>query len=154
MTITSELNWTAHIKAMADKARQKAAWVLSVFYTRDPTIMLTLYKSMVRSLLEYCCPLWNPQKVSDIQELEKVQRAFTARIAGVKHLDYWERLKELSIMSLQRRRERYILLHMWKILNGAVSNDLKIRFVSRPRTGFKAAVPPLRSGATNRHQSL
>ena len=154
VTITSELNWTAHIKAMADKARQKAAWVLSVFYTRDPTIMLTLYKSMVRSLLEYCCPLWNPQKVSDIQELEKVQRAFTARIAGVKHLDYWERLKELSIMSLQRRRERYILLHMWKILNGAVSNDLKIRFVSRPRTGFKAAVPPLRSGATNRHQSL
>ena len=96
----------------------------------------------------------DPQRVSDIQELEKVQRAFTARIAGVKHLDYWGRLKELSIMSLQRSRERYILLHIWKIRNGTVSNDLKIRFVSRPRTGFKATVPPLRSGATNRHQSL
>ena len=58
-------------------------------------------------------------------------------------------------MSLQPRRERYILLHnMWKILNGAVSNNLRIQFVSRSRTGFKAVVPPLRSGASTYHQSL
>ena len=109
----------------------------------------TLYKSILRSLLEYCCPLWNPRK-----ELEGVQRTFTARIAGVQHLDYWEGLKKLSIMSLQRRRERYILLHMWKILNGSISNDLGIQFVSRPRTGFKAVVPPLRVGVPAYHQSL
>ncbi|KAL5271519.1 hypothetical protein ACHWQZ_G001959 [Mnemiopsis leidyi] len=152
--VTADLSWTTQIKAMANKARQKAAWVLSVFHTRNPTIMLTLYKSMVRSLLEYCCPLWNPRKVSEIQELERVQKTFTARIEGVQHLNYWERLKKLSIMSLQRRRERYILLHMWKILNKAVSNDLKIQFVLRPRTGYKAVVPPLRGGATTYHQSL
>jgi hypothetical protein len=92
--------------------------------------------------------------VSDIQELEGVQRTFTARIAGVQRLDYWERLKKLSIMSLQRRRGLYILLHMWKILNGSVSNDLGITFVSRPRTGFKAVIPPLRSGVSAYHQSL
>jgi len=154
VTVTADLSWTTQIKAMANKARQKAAWVLSVFHTRNPTIMLTLYKSMVRSLLEYCCPLWNPRKVSEIQELERVQKTFTARIEGVQHLNYWERLKKLSIMSLQRRRERYILLHMWKILNKAVSNDLKIQFVLRPRTGYKAVVPPLRGGATTYHQSL
>ena len=37
---------------LAGKARRTAAWVLSVFHTRIPTIMLTLYISMVRSLLE------------------------------------------------------------------------------------------------------
>ena len=78
-----------------------------------------------------------------------------ARLAGVQHLDYWKRLKKLSIMSLQRRRERYILLHMWNyIRNDAVSNDLKIQFVPRPRTGFKAVVPPPRIGASTYHQSL
>jgi hypothetical protein len=94
--------------------------------------------------------------VSDIQELEGVQRTFTARIAVVQRLDYWERLKKFSIMSLQRRRERYILPHMWKILygHGSVSNDLGIIFFSRPRTGFKAVVPPLRSGVSAYHQSL
>lgn len=154
VTVSSDLSWTAQIKTMANKARQKAAWVLSVFHTRNPTIMLTLYKSMVRSLLEYCCPLWNPRKISEIQELEGVQRTFTARIAGVQDLNYWERLHKLSIMSLQRRRERYILLHMWKILHGSVSNDLRISFVERPRTGVKAVVPPLRGGATAYHQSI
>ena len=43
---------------------------------------------------------------------------------------------------------------MWKILNGTISNDLGVQFVSRPRTGFKAVVPPLRSGAPAYHQSL
>ncbi|XP_068240276.1 uncharacterized protein [Palaemon carinicauda] len=154
VTVTSDLKWTAHIRDMANKARQKAGWVLSVFFNRSPTIMLTLYKSMVRSLLEYCCPLWNPRSVSDIEELEGVQRTFTTRIAGSQHLNYWEKLKKLSIMSLQRQQERYILLHMWKILHGTVSNDLKIKFVSRPRTGFKAVVPPLRGGVAAYNQSL
>ena len=72
VTVSSDLSWTAQIKNMANKARQKAAWVLSVFHTRNPTIMLTLYKSMVRSVLEYCCPLWNPCKISEIRELEGV----------------------------------------------------------------------------------
>ena len=91
VTVSSDLSWTLQISTMATKARQKAAWVLSVFHTRSSTIMLTLYKSMVRSLLEYCCPLWNPSKVSDIQELEGVQRTFTSRIAGTQHLYYWGR---------------------------------------------------------------
>ena len=55
--ISSDLSWSPHIRAIADKARKKAAWVLSVFYTRTPEVMLTLHKSMVRSLLEYCSQL-------------------------------------------------------------------------------------------------
>ena len=154
ITVSSDLSWTTHIKSMADKARQKAAWVFSVFHTRSAETMLTLYKSLVRSLLEYCCPVWNPRKISDIQELEGVQRTFTSRIAGCQNLDYWERLQKLSLMSLQRRRERYILLHMWKILHGEVSNDIRIEFVNKPRTGIKAKVPSIRSTSAAGNQSL
>ena len=104
--MSSDLSWSPHIRAITNKARQKASWVLSVFHTRTASVMLTLYKSMVRSLLEYCCPLWHPIKISDIQELESVQKAFNARISGVKDMHYWDRLVYLSLMSLQRRRER------------------------------------------------
>ena len=40
---------------------------------------------------------------------------FTYKITEVQHLNYWERLRELKLYSLQRRRERYIIIHIWKI---------------------------------------
>ena len=57
-------------------------------------------------------------------------------------------------MSLQRRRERYIILHMWKVFNGVTSNDLNIQFVSRPRFGNLATIPPANRSASIAHQSL
>ena len=154
VTISGDLSWSLHIKTIADKARQKASWVLSVFHTRSPHVMITLYKSMIRSLLEYCCPLWNPSKIADIQELEGVQRTFTSRIAGCYELNYWERLKKLSLMSLQRRRERYIILHMWKLLHGVSSNDLRVQFTKRSsRSGIQANIPSICKGASAAQQS-
>ena len=154
VTVRDDASWSPHIKSISSKARQKAAWVLSVFYTRSPTVMLTLYKSMVRSLLEFCSPLWNPGKVKDIQELEGVQKTFTSKISGCNDLDYWERLKKLSLMSLQRRRERYIIIHMWKLLHGVTSNDLQIRFQKKARQGTQAVIPPMLQNSSARHQSL
>ena len=152
--VSSDLSWSPHIRAIANKARQKASWVLSVFHTRSPNIMLTLYKSMVRSLVEYCCPLWHPTKISDIQELESVQKTFTARISGLQEMHYWDRLVHLSLMSLQRRRERFIILHMWKILHQKTSNDLDVKFVVRPRFGNLAVIPSKCRTSSVANQSL
>lgn len=154
VTVTANLSWSAHIYTIACRARGVASWVLGAFKTRDRTTMLTLYKSLVRCHLEYCCPLWNPQHKSDIQVLESVQRTFTSRISGVQHLDYWGRLKALKIMSLQRRRERYIIIHVWKILRGMSPNDLAFEFSETFRHGTKASVPSLQKSSSVRNQSL
>ena len=154
INVSSDLTWSYHISTIVCKARSVAAWVLSVFKTRDRTTMLTLYKSLVRSLLEYCCPLWNPNKISDIQQLESVQRTFTSRICGLQDKNYWERLQDLQMMSLQRRRERYIIIHMWKTLHGSCPNDLGVEFSPPSRQGIRAKVPILSSASTQRHQTL
>ena len=114
---------------------------------------MTLYKSLVRSLLEFCCPLWNPWKITDIQLLEGVQRTVTSKIIEVKHLKYWDRLKVLGLMSLQRRRERYIILLMWKIKNEMCPNDVEIQFTPPSRLGVRAKVPPLSKNSMMRHQT-
>ena len=151
--VSQDLSWSTHIRSTCDKVRQKACWVLSVFFTWSPTVILNLYKSMVRSLLEYCSPLWSPTKITDIQELKSVQRTFTSTIAGCHDLYYWKRLKKNSLTSLQRRRERFTILHMWKILHGVTSNDVKVNFQPKSRTGIKAVVPPLTANCMKTEES-
>ena len=146
--ISKNLSWSPHIATISDGARKTAAWVLSVFQDRSAVVMLQLYKSLIRSKLEFSCPLWNPVKLPDISKLESVQRSFTSKITSVSHLGYWDRLKSLGLMSLQRRRERYDMLYMWKILNGSVPNDLGITFKFNSRSGIKAVVPSLRHASS------
>ena len=97
-------------------------WVFRVFQSRKRSLMLTLLKSLVIPLLEYCCQLWNPWKAKDIQAIETIQRTFTYKITEVQHLNYWERLHELKFYSLQKRRERYIIIYIWKITQHMVLN--------------------------------
>ena len=110
-----DYTWSAHISTIAEEGRKMLSWILGIFQDRTRLTMLTLYKSMVRSKLEYCCPLWNPSSVAEMLKLERIQRIFTSKVEGCRELPYWERLKYLRIQSLQRRRERYIIIHTWKI---------------------------------------
>jgi hypothetical protein len=141
--ISSNRSWSPHIEETAQSARKIASWVLGVFRDRSPSVMMTLFKSMVRSKLEYCCPVWNPSKVQDIQALENVQRNFTRRVSGCQNLDYWDRLKQLNIQSLQRRRERYCIIHVWKILNDFAPNDIGMKFNNHIRLGTRVVLPPM-----------
>ena len=53
LAVCSNLSWSAHISKITSTARSMASWVLSVFRSRDKEVMMTLYKSLVRSHLEY-----------------------------------------------------------------------------------------------------
>ena len=101
----------------------------------ERSLMLTILKSLVIPVLEYCCQIRNPWKAKDIQAIEALQRTFTYKITEVQHLNYWERLHELKLYSLQRRRERYIIIYIWKIttqhmvpnIDGTIGHTIKTR---------------------------
>ena len=143
VTLSSDYHWRIHINQMAAGARQLASWALGVFRDRSATVMLTIWKSLIRCKLEYCCPLWHPHRLEDVKTLENVQRFFTRHIAGMEGANYWERLSRLKLQSLQRRRERYIIIHMWKLLHNLVPNDLNVEFYHRERLGWRARIPVL-----------
>ena len=84
--------------------------------------MLTLFKSLVLSRLDYGSQLWSPYKVKDINLLESVQRSFTRHIQGMSSHSYTDRLSLLKLYSLQRRRDRYSIIYIWKILENIVPN--------------------------------
>ncbi len=133
--MSSDATFTHHYSKIVETARRMSGWVLRTFQTREEKCMLTLWKSLILPKLEYCCQLWSPHKIQDITALEAVQRTFTSRIHGAQHLNYWERLQHLQLYSLQRRRERYIVIYVWKILEGLAPNDGGLQVNNHPRRG-------------------
>ena len=53
---------------------------------KSPYIMISLYKSMVRPIIEYANSVWASYKRKDIDLIEKVQIHFTKKIIGMNDL--------------------------------------------------------------------
>ena len=83
-----------------------------IFYTRDCITMLTLFKSIVLSRLDYGSQLWSPFLIKHITQLEKIQRSFTKHITGMNDMPYHERFKE-SWTLLSAEKKRMVLHYLY-----------------------------------------
>lgn len=145
--ISSNLSVDEQVDSVVSAAKKRMGWVLRTFCNRTENVMMVLYKALILPLLEYCCQVWSPSVLGSIRKLEGLQRTFTYKISGLNDKNYWERLKMLKLYSLERRRERYIVIYIWKIINGKVpniyeDNSALISTYHHQRRGWLCRVPP------------
>ena len=118
VTITSNLKTSTQCIIAANKANRSLGFIKRNFTYKSSNIVLPLYKSIVRPHLEYAVQFWAPYLVKDIKRLEAVQRRATKLIPSIRNKSYHERLKELNLFSLEKRRARGQLIECFKTLNG------------------------------------
>ena len=99
------------------RAAKTLGMINRTFVNRDSKIILKLYQSLVRPILEYCVQAWRPYLKKDIALLEKVQKRATRLMTKERSLSYEERLQRFGLTSLETRR-LWDLIEVFKIFKG------------------------------------
>ena len=141
--MSNDGHFSSHVEYVCSKVKQKSGWIFRTFQCRSTWFMKFMWKTLVQCHVDYCSQLYLPSKPGDIQKIENLQRIYTRKIPEVHHLDYWQRLKQLKMLSQERRMERYRALYVWKILEGLVPNCGLEQTLSE-RRGREVLIPELK----------
>ena len=124
---SKDVSFAEHIDDLVLTSKIKAGILLRNFETREAGPMVEMFNSYIRSKLDYCSLVWTPHKREEIDKIEGIQRNFTSKIKGLEQMNYHERLKKLGLYSLERRRERFLIINAWQQLEGEKENVLKLK---------------------------
>jgi len=118
VVFSNDLKVVQQCREAYGKANQILGLVRRTIAFKNPAVLISLYKSLVRPHLENCSVIWSPHYTKYKVLLERVQHRFTRMFPELKDLPYEQRLAKLKLWSLEERRKRADLIEIFKMIKG------------------------------------
>ena len=110
VSTNANMNVSEQCRIAASKGNQVLGMIRrNITYYKEKSLIVPLYKAIVRPHLEYCIQAPGRESISQERHgdmLEKIQRRATKLIPGLRDLTYEQQLKECGLTTLEMRRLR------------------------------------------------
>ena len=124
VTISKDLKKNTHLSSVCTKANITLGFLRRNLSSCHQDVKETAYKGLVRPILEYARPVWDPHGIVVQEELEKVQNRaarFVTRNYNFETGSMISILEQLGWESLHKRRKGSKLILLFKGLKGRAS---------------------------------
>ena len=104
IVLSSNLEWGSHVDEITSKAKRLLEFIWRTVGSNDPVTMKKLFVALVRPIIEYCAPLWAPDRESHTHEMENISTALQGIAIDIdsnKMLDRWHPCFEVLLMVRQ-----------------------------------------------------
>ena len=96
--------------------------------SKSQDVIVLLYTALVRLHLKNCVQFWKPHFKKDVDKIERKQRRVMRMIQGLETKPCEERLRDLGMFSLEKRRLRRDMIAVFKYLTDCHSEEDRERF--------------------------
>ena len=137
LVLTHNLTWGAHVESVYRKANRSLALLRRARPVLNDKGLATIYKSFIRSQLEYCCPLWLGAPKTSLARLDRIQ------VRAVRLLGHKE---GIQLQSLAHRRGVAAVCVMQRLLDKRAPSPLHsltpAPILASQRVSERTRIPP------------